>query len=102
MSDKTKNTLISAITALATAAGVSVMTGPGALPTGTTWSAGEKRVAVHSATTTEKAPAFVVTAFDTILPKQGVCLKLKDADGEGYTYVAASNGELTSSQTPCD
>lgn len=39
--------------------------------------------------------------IDSPSPSQGACLKLKDRDGSGYTYVTVNNGTLTASATSC-
>lgn len=38
---------------------------------------------------------------DSVSATQGSCLKLKDSDGAGYTYITVNNGVLTASATSC-
>lgn len=40
--------------------------------------------------------------MDNPITTKGTCLKLKDADGTGYTYVVANNGVLTASTGSCE
>ena len=40
--------------------------------------------------------------FDSVSASQGACLKLKDADGSGYTYCVANNGTLSCSTASCE
>ena len=47
-----------------------------------------------SATTTQ--------AIDSSSASQGACLKMKDTDGGGYSYITVLNGVMTVSQTSCE
>ena len=41
-------------------------------------------------------------SLDSSSTTTGACLKLKDIDGDGYTYCTANNGSLTCTTTPCE
>jgi len=41
-------------------------------------------------------------SLDSSSTTTGACLKLKDIDGDGYTYCTANNGSLSCTTTPCE
>jgi hypothetical protein len=51
---------------------------------------------------TASTSATTTIAINSSSLTQGACLKLKDVDGDGYTYVTANNGVLTASATSCE
>jgi|CXWL01.1.fsa_nt_gi hypothetical protein len=57
-----------------------------------------------SATTTAtvEIPKFVVTTLDTNFGNQGSCMKLKDSDGIGYTFLIVNDGVATFSTASCE
>ena len=62
----------------------------------------EAKKSVTTATTTYNYEAVVVDLFPNgIMPKGGVCYKLADNDGDGFTFLIANNGTITGSLT-CD
>ncbi len=54
------------------------------------------------ATTTEQYPARLTHTFDSELATQGVCIKIQDADGNGYTYLTTNNGTATFKPNSCE
>lgn len=45
--------------------------------------------------------ATTTATIDSIHATRGGCIKLKDYDGSGYTYIVANNGTLTASTNSC-
>jgi hypothetical protein len=57
---------------------------------------------VNVASTTIKNTATSTLIVDTSSASQGSCLKLKDIDGGGYTYVTVLDGVLSASADSCE
>lgn len=57
---------------------------------------------VVTATTTKNLPANFTYVEDSEFTYQGVCKKVKDFDGDGYSYRTVSNGVVTWSTTSCE
>ena len=57
-------------------------------------SATTKSVSLPTATTTytKIIPVNTVYVLDSELGGQGVCVKIKDSDGDGFTYLTVNNG----------
>lgn len=53
-------------------------------------------------TTTCLAPTYELYVFDSEYTQQGTCLKIKDADGLGYTYLTVNNGLPTFTTSSCE
>lgn len=49
-----------------------------------------------------KGNATTTVQIDSTSATKGSCLKLKDADGSGFTYVVVNNGTLTASTASCE
>ena len=62
------------------------------------------RVQPGSATNTAEVliPSYRIHTFDALEDGQGVCLKIKNGDGNGFTYVTAQNGSLNASTLSCE
>lgn len=58
----------------------------------------------YSATNTKtyKIPSSVTKILDADYPDQGLCLPIKDIDGQGYTYLYTLNGVLMQSIIGCE
>lgn len=55
-----------------------------------------------NATNTIAVPKNHTILLDSEFTAQGACLKIKDGDGSGFTYLTASNGVLTASTNSCE
>ena len=55
-----------------------------------------------SATTTKNVGTKHTYTFDSPFANQGTCLKYKDSDSSGFTYVTYNNGVQTVSQNSCE
>ena len=56
----------------------------------------------NTATTTMQIGERFTHFFDSEFLSQGVCLKIKDADGSGYTYLSTNKGTGIFSLTSCE
>lgn len=70
------------------------MLGYGSTLVGTTTALGTEKLNLTSTATTTQV-------IDSSSVTQGACIKLKDTDGVGFTYVSANNGVLTASTASC-
>jgi hypothetical protein len=66
----------------------------GKVSIGTTTAPSTLDVYSHTATSTLQV--------DSGTGEKGACLKMKDSDGVGYTYVTFNNGTMTATTSPCD
>ena len=59
---------------------------------------------LRSATTTETValPSYTLHTLDSELDFQGVCVKIKNANGVGYTYLTTRDGIATFSANSCE
>lgn len=53
-------------------------------------------------TTTIQIPKNAIHIFDSEYLVQGACLKIKDIDGNGYTFLTVNNGSGTFSAKSCE
>jgi len=54
------------------------------------------------ATSTPEIPAFRILTFDGEIESQGACLKIRDADGVGFTYLTTQSGAGVFTKTSCE
>ena len=55
-----------------------------------------------NATSTKALPEKVIYTLDGIFDGQSVCVKIKDADGAGFTYLTTQAGVGTFTKTSCE
>jgi len=61
------------------------------------------KISVTTATTTKETVAKMFTHnFDTEYTAQGACLRIKDSDGVGYTFLTVNNGTGNFSTISCE
>ena len=53
-------------------------------------------------TTTTQIPKNAIHIFDSEYLVQGACLKIKDIDGNGYTFLTVNNGAPNFSTVSCE
>lgn len=60
------------------------------------------KIISDTATTTRAIPAKFTHFLDTEFLAQGACIKIKDSDGIGYTYLAVNDGVGLFSALSCE
>ena len=64
----------------------------------------QNTIFLRSATTTETValPSYTLHTLDSELDFQGACIKIKNANGMGYTYLTTRDGIATFSTNSCE
>lgn len=62
----------------------------------------EEILVSDTATTTKSIPARYTHTLDSDFIGQGVCIRVKDKAGSGYTFLSTDKGVLSASLTSCE